>query len=161
MRNVVYVRFKRHMYPNRTKRCAFHLNLICQIARYIKCNIGSCYILINDRYGFFAVGDRTAVFTVLNIHDQFPYFCLVTYDSFMFAVGDGNHSIATAKLCWDSLKKTLSPEERANHPARFCLCELVNLYEEDLIFEPIHRVVFGVGQEFIDYMQNLEIMKKH
>ncbi len=72
---------------------------------------------------------------------------------FMFAVGDGNHSIATAKLCWESLKKTLKPEERENHPARYCLCELVNLYEEDLVFEPIHRVVFGVGQEFVDYMQ--------
>ena len=73
---------------------------------------------------------------------------------FMFAVGDGNHSIATAKLCWESLKKTLKPEERANHPARFCLCELVNLYEEDLLFEPIHRVVFNVGQDFVAHLQN-------
>ncbi len=72
---------------------------------------------------------------------------------FTFAVGDGNHSIATAKLCWDSLKKSLTPEQRISHPARYCLCELVNLYEEDLIFEPIHRVVFNVGEEFIKYMQ--------
>ena len=48
---------------------------------------------------------------------------------FTFAVGDGNHSIATAKLCWDSLKKTLSPEQRVSHPARYFLCELVNLYD--------------------------------
>ena len=62
----------------------------------------------------------------------------------LFAVGDGNHSLATAKAVWEEIKETLSPEERKNHPKRFALVEVVNLYDEGLIFEPIHRVVFGV-----------------
>lgn len=60
------------------------------------------------------------------------------------AVGDGNHSLATAKACWEEIKKTLSAEEQKNHPARFALAELENLHDDALEFEPIHRVVFGV-----------------
>jgi uncharacterized protein (DUF1015 family) len=63
-------------------------------------------------------------------------------DNLLFAVGDGNHSLATAKACYEELKKTLSPEEAANHPARWALVEVVNLYDDSLQFEPIHRVVF-------------------
>ena len=65
-------------------------------------------------------------------------------DGLVFAVGDGNHSLATAKTCWENLKKTLSNEEKENHPARFCLVEIENLYDEALEFEPIHRVLFDV-----------------
>ena len=61
-----------------------------------------------------------------------------------YAMGDGNHSLATAKACWEKLKPTLSPEERETHPARYALVELVNLHDDSLEFEPIHRVVFGV-----------------
>lgn len=68
-------------------------------------------------------------------------------DGLLFAVGDGNHSLATAKTCWDEIKKTLSAEEQKNHPARYCLIELVNIHSEALVFEPIHRVVFGVAAE--------------
>lgn len=60
----------------------------------------------------------------------------------LFAVGDGNHSLATAKACWELHKKTLSPEEQATHLARFALVELVNVHDAGLVFEPIHRVVF-------------------
>ncbi len=60
------------------------------------------------------------------------------------AVGDGNHSLATAKACWEEIKKTLSAEQQQNHPARFALAELENLHDDALEFEPIHRVVFGV-----------------
>ncbi|MDE5721861.1 MAG: DUF1015 domain-containing protein [Clostridia bacterium] len=60
---------------------------------------------------------------------------------FLFAVGDGNHSLATAKTCWELLKKNLSGEEIKTHPARFALCEAVNIYDEALNFEPIHRLV--------------------
>ena len=60
------------------------------------------------------------------------------------AVGDGNHSLATAKACWEEIKKTLSAEQQQNHPARFALAELENLHDDSLEFEPIHRVVFGV-----------------
>lgn len=65
----------------------------------------------------------------------------------LFAVGDGNHSLATAKTCWEELKPSLSEEERKCHPARFALVELVNLHDDALRFEPIHRVVFGVCPE--------------
>lgn len=65
----------------------------------------------------------------------------------LFAVGDGNHSLATAKTCWETLKKTLSKEEQENHPARFCLVEIENIHDDALEFEPIHRVVFGVNPE--------------
>ena len=61
-----------------------------------------------------------------------------------YAMGDGNHSLATAKACWEKLKPTLSPEQRETHPARYALVELVNLHDDSLEFEPIHRVVFGV-----------------
>ena len=60
----------------------------------------------------------------------------------LYAVGDGNHSLAAAKKCWEELRETLSPAERETHPARFALAELVDLHEPDLIFEPIHRVLF-------------------
>lgn len=66
---------------------------------------------------------------------------------FIFAMGDGNHSLATAKAYYENLKKKLSPEEAAQHPARFALCEIVNLHDDALEFEPIHRVVFDVEPE--------------
>lgn len=60
----------------------------------------------------------------------------------LFAMGDGNHSLATAKACYEALKKTMSEEEYLNHPARYALVELVNLHSEALEFEAINRVVF-------------------
>lgn len=68
-------------------------------------------------------------------------------DHLLFAVGDGNHSLATAKACYEELKRALSPEEAANHPARWALVEVVNLYDDSLQFEPIHRVVFQTEPE--------------
>ena len=61
----------------------------------------------------------------------------------LFAMGDGNHSLATAKTCYENLKKTMSEEEYLNNPARYALVELVNLHSDALEFEPIHRVVFN------------------
>ena len=60
------------------------------------------------------------------------------------AVGDGNHSLATAKTCWEQIKSGLTEAERKSHPARYALAELVNLHCEALNFEPIHRVLFNV-----------------
>lgn len=60
----------------------------------------------------------------------------------LFAMGDGNHSLATAKANYENLKKNLSEEEYLNHPARYALVELVNLHSPALEFEPIHRVIF-------------------
>ncbi|NLU53082.1 MAG: DUF1015 domain-containing protein [Clostridiaceae bacterium] len=65
----------------------------------------------------------------------------------LFAVGDGNHSLATAKACWENLKKTLPAHELINHPARYALVEVVNLHDSGLVFEPIHRVVFNIDAE--------------
>jgi len=61
----------------------------------------------------------------------------------LFAVGDGNHSLAAAKKCWEQIRETLPEGELASHPARYALCELVNVHDDSLEFEAIHRVVFG------------------
>jgi len=74
----------------------------------------------------------------------------------LFSVGDGNHSLATAKTCYENLKKVLPKEEYENHPARYALVEVVNLHSDALDFEPIHRVVFGVNPEHM-----LEELKKY
>lgn len=68
-------------------------------------------------------------------------------DKFLFAVGDGNHSLATAKTHWNNLKATLGKEEKENHPARYALVELVNVYDEGIYFEPIYRFVYGIDKE--------------
>ena len=65
----------------------------------------------------------------------------------LYAVGDGNHSLATAKRCYEMLKKTLPEEEAACHPARFALAELVNNHDEALRFEAIHRIVFDADPD--------------
>lgn len=69
------------------------------------------------------------------------------YPLLNYAVGDGNHSMATAKAAWEIIKKELQPEERENHPARYCLCEIVNIHDKSLEIEPIHRVLFGVDED--------------
>jgi len=80
----------------------------------------------------------------------------------LMAMGDGNHSLATAKAAWEEIKKGLSPEERANHPARFALCEIENVHDEGIIFAPIHRVMFGdgklSGEEIV--VKTVEILRK-
>ena len=68
-------------------------------------------------------------------------------DGLLFAVGDGNHSLATAKECWERRKGMIPPERWAEEPARYALCELVNFYDEAVEFKPIHRLVFGVRPE--------------
>ena len=68
-------------------------------------------------------------------------------DPLLLAVGDGNHSLATAKAYWEELKANLSEEKQKNHPARFALCEIVNIHDEALLFEPIHRVVTGTDPD--------------
>lgn len=65
----------------------------------------------------------------------------------LFAVGDGNHSLATAKKCWEKIKTDLTEKERENHPARFALCEIVNLHDDSLLFEPIHRILYNVDTD--------------
>ena len=78
----------------------------------------------------------------------------------LFAVGDGNHSLATAKECYERAKKLTPPDQWDKLPARYALVELVNLHDDSLEFEPIHRVVFGVKPEALldalaDFYPNL------
>jgi hypothetical protein len=61
----------------------------------------------------------------------------------LFAMGDGNHSLATAKAVWEKMKPTVGMD----HPARYALVEIENIHDEGLEFEPIHRVLFGVKKE--------------
>ena len=65
----------------------------------------------------------------------------------LFAVGDGNHSLATAKECYERQKKLCPPEQWDSLPSRYALVELNNLHDDSLEFEPIHRVVFGADPE--------------
>ncbi len=64
-------------------------------------------------------------------------------EGLFFAVGDGNHSLASAKTWWEHLKANLPEDEKKTHPARYALTELVNLYDDSLDFEPIYRLVEG------------------
>ncbi len=69
-------------------------------------------------------------------------------DVLLYAMGDGNHSLATAKAIWESLKEDAnSLQEVMDNPARYALVELVNIHDEGLQFEPIHRVIFNVNPE--------------
>lgn len=67
----------------------------------------------------------------------------------LFAMGDGNHSLATAKSIWEKLK----PQVGMDHPARYALVEVENIHDEGLEFEPIHRVLFGLKTNIIEKMQ--------
>lgn len=62
----------------------------------------------------------------------------------LFAMGDGNHSLATAKEHYERLKRENPGVDLSNHPARYALCEIVNLHSPALEFEAIHRIVTGV-----------------
>ena len=78
----------------------------------------------------------------------------------LFAVGDGNHSLAAAKTCFEEIRAQIGDEAAMSHPARYALCEVVNLYDDSLQFEPIYRVVFGVDPDhllasFQDYVAGL------
>lgn len=65
----------------------------------------------------------------------------------LFAMGDGNHSLATAKTVWENNKKDL-PED---HPLRYALVEIVNVYSDALVFESINRVIFGLKENIVDF----------
>jgi uncharacterized protein (DUF1015 family) len=79
----------------------------------------------------------------------------------LFAIGDGNHSLASAKALYEEIKAEIGYEAAMSHPARFALCEIVNLHDTALEFEPIYRVVFGVDaedftKEFDTYLRSLD-----
>lgn len=68
-------------------------------------------------------------------------------NAIVFAMGDGNHSLAAAKRHWQEVKKTIPADEYETHPARYALAELVNIHDEAITFEPIHKVVFDTEPE--------------
>ena len=72
----------------------------------------------------------------------------------LFAVGDGNHSLATAKASYEEIKAQIGAEAASIHPARYALAEIVNLHDEALQFEPIYRVVFGADR--LDLLEKLK-----
>ncbi len=65
-------------------------------------------------------------------------------DGMLFAVGDGNHSLASAKAVWEEKKRGMAEEEREESPLRYALCEVVNLYDHGISMHPIHRMLFNV-----------------
>jgi uncharacterized protein (DUF1015 family) len=67
----------------------------------------------------------------------------------LFAMGDGNHSLATAKAIWEKNKA----EVGMDHPSRYALVEIENVHDEALEFEPIHRVLFGLKKDIFAEMQ--------
>lgn len=65
----------------------------------------------------------------------------------LFAMGDGNHSLATAKTIWDKTKEDAADKAAVYESSlRYALVELVNLHDEALVFEPIHRVLFDLAE---------------
>ena len=72
----------------------------------------------------------------------------------LYAMGDGNHSLATAKEHYEKLKRENPDKDMSNHPARYALCEVVNLHSEALEFEAIHRIVTEVDTS--DLLEKLE-----
>ena len=84
----------------------------------------------------------------------------LTENGILLAVGDGNHSLATAKAHWEEMKKSLSEAEQADHPARFAMVELNNIYDDALIFEPIHRVIFDTdGDAVLNMLKDAELVE--
>lgn len=65
----------------------------------------------------------------------------------LYAMGDGNHSLATAKEFYEQLKKSEPEKDFSNHPARYALAEIINLHSDALKFEAIHRLVYNVDCE--------------
>lgn len=99
--------------------------------------------------GYAATGEEAKKIT-----DRFGEYAKSAKDGLVLAVGDGNHSLATAKTCWDNIKDGLTKEEQKNHPARFCLVEVENIYDDALEFEPIHRVLFDADPK--DFEEKLK-----
>lgn len=80
----------------------------------------------------------------------------------LFAMGDGNHSLATAKACYENLKNTMSEEEYLNSPARYALVELVNLHSSALEFEAINRVIFDTDKDkLLEELQRYYVINKN
>ena len=87
--------------------------------------------------------------------EQFNNLYQKNNNGLMFIVGDGNHSLATAKAHWEEVKKSLPKEELDKHPARYALVEAINIFDEGINFEPIHRVLFNCSEDFIEGLKKV------
>lgn len=99
------------------------------------------YLLSGD-----AAADFDARFAAYSQHFEQKYTDL-DGAKVLLAVGDGNHSLATAKSCYEELKQMHPEQDFSNHPARFALVELENIHDPSLQFEPIHRILTGIDSE--------------
>ncbi len=84
----------------------------------------------------------------------------------IFAVGDGNHSLAAAKMNWEQVRGGLSEDQRETHPARRTLVELVNLHDATIIFEPIYRLIYDTDtgaylREAKEFFSRFDGLQKH
>ena len=94
--------------------------------------------------GWLVQGDVAKAFD-----DRLSAYCAKIFDKYpgmrnadvLLAVGDGNHSLATAKSCYEALKAANPGVDLSNHPARYSLVELGNLHDDSLVFAPIHRII--------------------
>ncbi len=87
------------------------------------------------------------------VEDAFEY--LQAQRECVFAVGDGNHSLATARLCWEKIRPSLTEQEQKSHPARYALAELVNIYDEAVEMEAIHRLLAGTdNRDFPEFAKS-------
>lgn len=76
--------------------------------------------------------------------------------SILLAVGDGNHSLATAKSCYEALKAENPGVDLSSHPARYSLVELENIHDPSLVFAPIHRILMNVdGEKLLSDLQSV------
>ena len=106
--------------------------------------------LINDKVALELL-DRIDVYS----EDIREHYKSVSIDPVIFLVGDGNHSLAAAKACYEDLKIQLPPKEALKHPARYAMVELVNLQDEAISIEGIHRIVTEVDvQELLHDLKN-------
>jgi uncharacterized protein (DUF1015 family) len=72
------------------------------------------------------------------------------FSPLLFAMGDGNHSLATAKAIWEQIKSSVSMD----HPARYALVEIENIHDPALKFEPIHRLLFNLNKDIVAEMES-------
>jgi hypothetical protein len=107
-------------------------------------NISGWFLDSEDDFAFFAKELEELVRRALTQYGTPNAQPSSVVQPFLFAVGDGNHSLASAKEIWEEYKKVNGVN---NHPCRYALVEIENIYDSAIKFEPIHRVVFGLGFE--------------
>jgi hypothetical protein len=107
-------------------------------------SISGWFLDSEDDFAFLANGLEELAYRALTRYEAHDKQSMSISQPFLFAVGDGNHSLATAKEIWEEYKKQNGVTD---HPCRYALVEIENIYDPAIKFEPIHRVVFGLNFE--------------